>query len=445
MSEGAPLRGLHLHFDGASGAAGDMMLGALLDLGVPRVVIEEVFDRVGLGKDRLEVARVVKHGLAAVNVTIRIDDGDRQASHAGGQGHTHSHVHEYVHAHEYEHEYVHEHHEHRDHHEHHPYRDIVARILGAGLEPSVTARALDMFAHVARAEAALHGTTVDEVAFHEVGAIDSIADIVGAAAGLDFLAPRAVTASPVAMGHGQVRTAHGVLPVPSPAALEILRAAGGVTCDGGVARELCTPTGAAILAHAVTAWTPMPPLQPVAVGHGAGDADLPDRPNVMRLVLGRPSDAASPAADETIYRIESNVDDMSPEMCEHAADALFGAGAVDVWWTAITMKKSRPALLLQALAPAAALEAVLRAILVETTSIGVRFDRVARRVLARHEDWVETRFGRLPLKVASLEGRAVNAAPEYEACRAAARAHGAPLKEVFAAAVAAWESRHRGA
>jgi pyridinium-3,5-bisthiocarboxylic acid mononucleotide nickel chelatase len=448
MSEGQPLRGLHLHFDGASGAAGDMMLGALLDLGVPRVVIEEVFDRVGLGKDRLEMARVVKHGLAAVNVTIRIDDRDRQAPHAGGQAHTHGHAHSHDHAHTHDHARTHDHdhaHVHAHEHEHHPYRDIVARIRGAGLDAGVAARALDMFAHVARAEAALHGTTVDEVAFHEVGAIDSIADIVGAAAGLDFLAPRAVTASPVAMGHGQVRTAHGVLPVPSPAALEILRAAGGITCDGGVARELCTPTGAAILAHAVTAWTPMPPLQPVAVGHGAGDADLPDRPNVMRLVLGRPSDAAGPAADETIYRVESNVDDMSPEMCEHAADALFGAGAVDVWWTAITMKKSRPALLLSALAPAAALEPVLRTILVETTSIGVRFDRVARRVLARHQDWVETRFGRLPLKVASLEGRAVNAAPEYEACRTAARAHGAPLKEVFAATIAAWESRHRGA
>ena len=439
MSEGAPLRGLHLHFDGASGAAGDMMLGALLDLGVPRQLIEDAFDRVGLGRDRLEVARVIKHGLAAVNVTIRIDEQDRQAPHAGGHAHDHHHGHTHDHPHGEDRAH------HHPHHEHHPYRDIVARIRGAALEPAVAARALDMFARVAEAEAALHGTTVADVAFHEVGAIDSIADIVGAAAGLDFLAPLTVTASPVAMGHGQVRTAHGVLPVPSPAALEILRFAGGVTCDGGVARELCTPTGAAILAHAVTAWTPMPPLQPVAVGHGAGDADLPDRPNVLRLVLGRPRDAASPAADETIYRIESNVDDMSPEMCEHAAEVLFGAGAVDVWWTAITMKKSRPALLLQALAPAAALDAVLRAILIETTSIGVRFDRVARRVLARHEDWVETRFGRLPLKVASLDGRAVNAAPEYEACRAAARAHGAPLKEVFAAAIAAWESQHRRA
>ena len=441
MSEGAgaSLRGLHLHFDGAAGAAGDMMLGALLDLGVPRLVIEEAFDRVGLGADRLQAERVVKHGLAAMNVTIRIGDEDRQIP-AGHHDHDHAHHHDQAHAHDHRH--------HREHapdhaHEHHPYRGIVDRIRGARLEPAVEARALDIFERVARAEALLHATTVEDVAFHEVGAIDSIADIVGAAAGLTFLAPSAVTASPVAMGHGQVRTAHGVLPVPSPAALEILRAAGAITCDGGTARELCTPTGAAILAHAVTSWTPMPPLQPVAVGHGAGDAELPDRPNVLRLVLGRPQGAHAPAADETIYRVESNVDDMSPEMCEHAAEMLVAAGAVDVWWTAITMKKSRPALLLQALAPAAALDAVLRAVLVETTSIGVRFDRVARRVLARREAWVETRFGRLPLKVASLEGRVVNAAPEYEACRAAARAHGAPLKEVFAAAIAAWAGQPR--
>jgi pyridinium-3,5-bisthiocarboxylic acid mononucleotide nickel chelatase len=412
------LRGLHLHVDGAAGAAGDMMLGAMLDLGVPREVIEDVFERVGVGRGRLGVERVVKHGLAAVNVTIDV----------GGIGHGHEH----------EHAHAHDHVDGTHGHGHRAYRDIVALIRGAGLDVGVEGRALDMFERVARAEAALHGTTVDVVAFHEVGAIDSIADIVGTAAGLEFLAPAAVTASPVAMGHGSVRTAHGVLPVPSPAALEILRAAGGVTCDGGVARELCTPTGAAILAHAVTAWSPMPTMEPVAVGHGAGDAELPDRPNVLRLVLGRPRDLVV-AADETVYRIEANVDDMSPEMCEHAADVLVGAGALDVWWTPVTMKKSRPALLLQALAPATALDPVLRAVLVETTSIGVRFDRVARRVLERRQTWVDTRFGRLPLKLASLDGRVVNAAPEYEACRAAARTHGAPLKEVFAAAVAAWE------
>jgi uncharacterized protein (TIGR00299 family) protein len=393
------LRRQHLHIDGASGAAGDMVLGALLDLGVPRPVFDEAFDRAGIGRQRLSVAKVVKHGLAALDVTI---DGDH------------------------------------GHHHHVKYVDIVAR-LRAGLEGEVLARALDILERIARAEAALHGTTSDQVAFHEVGAIDSIADVVGAAAGLTWLAPSAVTASPVALGHGTVNSAHGVLPVPAPASLEILRQAGAAVIDGGVARELCTPTGAAILAHAVGRWGAMPPLIPLAVGHGAGDADLPDRPNVLRLVVGRP--LADDQDDQTVYRVEANVDDMSSEVCGHAAEVLVAAGALDVWWTAITMKKSRPALLLQALAPAPALEAVLRAVLTETTSIGVRFDRVGRRILAREQVEVDTRYGRLPVKVARLDGRAVNAAPEYEACRAAARAHGAPLKAVFAAAVAAWHAR----
>ena len=384
-----------------------MVLGALLHLGVPRALFDDAFDRIGLGRERLQVEPVVKHGLAALDVTI-------DAHHQHGHGHGHEHV---------------------------RHADIAARLRGAGLAPPVLARALDIFQRLAEAEAALHGMSVDQVEFHEVGAIDSIADVVGAAVGLDYLAPSAVTASPVALGHGTVKTAHGLLPVPAPAALEILRAAGAAVTDGGAARELCTPTGAAILAHAVGTWSPLPPLLPLAVGHGAGDADLPDRPNVLRLVIGRPLSGAEHPDDQAVYRVEANIDDMSPELCEHAADAIAAAGALDVWWTPIAMKKSRPALLLSALAPPAALEAVLAAVLAETTSIGVRFDRVARRVLERALVTVDTAYGPIPVKVASQGDRALNAAPEYEACRAAARAHQVPLKVVYAAAVAAWHGR----
>jgi uncharacterized protein (TIGR00299 family) protein len=395
----------------------------LLHLGLPRGLLEEAFDRIGLGRNRLVANPVVKHGLAAVSVSIVVDD------HHG--------------------------------HEHVRHADIAARLRGAGLDPAVLARALDIFRRLAEAEAALHGVAADDVEFHEVGAIDSIADVVGAAVGLTWLAPAAVTASPVALGHGTVKVAHGLIPVPAPAALEILRRAGAAVQDGGAARELCTPTGAAILAHAVTSWGVMPPVQPLAVGHGAGDADLPDRPNVLRLVVGRPLAPAEHPADgahgvipidlvsgsggdlpvgDTLYRVEANIDDMSPELCEHAALAIAAAGAVDVWWTPIAMKKSRPALLLGALAPADALEAVIAAVLAETTSIGVRFDRVARRVLAREMVVVETAFGPIPIKVARQGGRALNAAPEYEACRVAAHTHGVPLKSVFAAALAAWHA-----
>jgi uncharacterized protein (TIGR00299 family) protein len=398
------MKGLHLHIDGASGAAGDMMLGALLDLGVDRALFDEAFDRIGLGRERLQVRKVVKHGLTATDVTIAVGL-------------------DLAHEHEHEHE-----------HDHTRHADIVKRLEAAGLDPDVLARALDIFARLARAEAKLHGVPIAHVAFHEVGAIDSIADVVGAAVGLAALAPVQVTATAVAMGHGTVRSAHGVLPVPSPAALEILREAGALITDGGVPRELCTPTGAAILAHAVTAWGPMPAMTPIAVGLGAGDMDLPDRPNVLRLALGRPGESGA------MVRVEANIDDMSAELCEHAAAAITAAGAVDVWWIPIVMKKSRPALLLQALAPAGALDAVLRAVLTETTTIGVRHDLVDRRVLDREQVVVDTRYGQLPVKVARLDGLVVNAAPEYEACRAAAIARGANLKDVFAAAIAAWDS-----
>ncbi len=404
------LSGQHLHIDGASGAAGDMVLGALLHLGLPRALVEEAFDRIGVGRRCLVANPVVKHGLAAVNVNIVVDD------HHGHHDHDHHHGHQHV-----------------------RHADIVARLRAAGLAADVLARALDIFHRLAEAEAALHGVAIDQVEFHEVGAIDSIADVVGAAVGLAWLAPAAVTASPVALGHGAVETAHGLLPVPAPATLEILRRAGAAVADGGAARELCTPTGAAILAHAVSVWGAMPPLRPLAVGHGAGDADLPDRPNVLRLVVGRPLAPAEHPADDTVYRVEANIDDMSPELCEHAAQAIAAAGALDVWWTPVAMKKSRPALLLSALAPPGALEAVLAAVLAETTSIGVRFDRVARRVLERVLVTVDTPFGPIPVKVARQGDRALNAAPEYEACRAAARAHRVALKSVYAAAVAAWQ------
>jgi uncharacterized protein (TIGR00299 family) protein len=473
----ASLRGAHLHFDCASGAAGDMTLGALIDAGVPVEVVRAALDRLGVGGWRLSANVVVKRGMRAVDVKVdtSLEHGhehEHEHEHHEHHGHEHEH-HEHEHAHEHhhhehghehhhhehghghhhhEHGHEHHHHEHEHEHEHHhahghrAYRDIREMIRAAQLEPDVVARALDMFDRVARAEAKMHDQSVDDVVFHEVGAIDSIVDIVGTAAALAWLAPASASAVSVAMGHGTVDCAHGRLPVPSPAALEILREAGGVMDDGGLPRELCTPTGAAILAATVTRWAPMPRMIPLAVGYGAGDASLPDRPNVLRVTIGRPvaaigadtSAGQGAGAGAELWRVEANIDDMSPEMCEHAAEAAFAAGALDVWWTPIVMKKGRPALLLAALAPAAARDAVAAAMLRETTTIGVRFDLVARRVLDREIRHVDTRFGKLPVKVARLDGAVVNAAPELEPCRAAARAAGVPLKQVFAEVLAAY-------
>ncbi len=425
------VRGLHLHFDCASGIAGDMTLAALLDLGVPEGVIGDALDAIGVGRARLGVRRVLKRGIAAVDVQVstrdalasgRIADVFRAHEHGHGHGHDHAHA--------------------RGdgkHHAHHHWAQIRRHLEGAGLPAAVLARAMDMFERVARAEAKLHGTTVDEVAFHEVGAIDSIVDIVGTAAALAWLAPAAVTCTEVAMGQGTLTCSHGVLPVPAPAALEILREAGGVMASGGLPRELTTPTGAAILAHAVTAWDGPPTGRPVAVGWGAGDFELPDRANVVRVTAIAPRAAS---VDVDVWRLEANIDDMSPELAGHVIERALATGALDAWWTPITMKKGRPALLFGALAPSAVRDAVVAMLLRETTTIGVRFDRVERTVLARDAVTVDTEYGPLAVKLArGPDGAVWNAAPEHDACAAAAARAGVPLKDVYAAVIAAWRGR----
>ena len=447
------MKGRHLHVDCASGAAGDMMLGALIDLGVPVDVVGDALDAIGAGRGRLRVAKVLKHGISATD--LKVDTAGELAgarrhshgapaspAHATGHHHTHKvighshgesvdgpdgHAQSQAHSHD---------HGAAKAHAHYHYADLRARIEGAALTAGTRRRALDIFDRIARAEATIHGTSVDQVAFHEVGAIDSVVDIVGTAAALDWLEPASVSCTGVAMGHGTIRCSHGVLPVPAPAALEVLRAAKGVMTDGGVARELCTPTGAAILAATVTQWTASPAGTPLAIGWGAGDAELADRANVLRVVVVEPVMATA----EVVWQIDANLDDMSPELCGPAADAVFAAGAVDVWWTPITMKKGRPALTLSALVETAAREAVIRAILRETTTIGVRYSPCERTILARTFVEVTTRYGVIPIKLASLGDELVNAAPEYEACAAAGRAYGVPVKLVFAAALAAYDA-----
>ncbi len=480
------LRGLHLHFDCASGAAGDMFLGALLDLGVPVEVIGDALDAIGAGRHRLKLARVMKRGIAAVDVKVdtaghvldehRHEHGRAPHAHAGhaaiGHGHgpqpasplkarrasTQSgHSGSFV-AIKFR-EESHERHVHVDElggkveevldhvappahgnghgHAHYHYGAIRDRIVKAPLGEGAKTRALDIFDRLARAEAKLHGTTVDQVTFHEVGAIDSIVDVVGTAAAIDWLWPESVTCASVAMGHGTLTCAHGVLPVPAPAALEVLREAGGITADGGVATELCTPTGAAILASIVTSWSAAPTGRPVAVGWGAGDTELADRANVLRAIAMEPVALSS----DKIWQIDANIDDMSPELAGAASEALFAAGALDVWWTPITMKKGRPAVTLSVLAEATTRDAVIAAMLRETTTIGVRYAELSRTVLTRSLVEVETRYGRIPVKIASDGQDVRNVAPEYEACAAAAKAHGVPVKLVLAAALAAYDSR----
>lgn len=402
------IRGGHLHIDGAAGAAGDMFLGAALDLGVPAEVIRAAIAALGAGLD-LRIERVVRGGMAATDVKVL----------AGGEpvdDHGHEHEHEHGHG--------------------RRYGEIRAQIEGAGLEVAISERALDIFDRIAWAEAKLHGTVMEEVHFHELGALDALADVVGAAAALAWLEPAQITAAPVSVGGGLVRSAHGKLPVPAPATLEVLReVAAPIRCDGSDF-ELCTPTGAGILACAVTSWQPPGDLVPLAIGYGAGDRELDDRPNVLRLIAARPH---APRAAMILY--ETNIDDMSSELAAHAAAAIESAGAVDVWWTPITSKKSRPAWTLSALAPASAAAAVERAIFVETSTIGVRRRAIERVTADREIARVKTRYGVALVKVARIAGEIVNAAPEFESCAELARSAGVPLAVVYTAALAAWSDR----
>jgi hypothetical protein len=308
------------------------------------------------------------------------------------------------------------------------------------LRPEVRELAIAIFDRLARAEAQLHGSTVDAVQFHEVGAIDSIVDVVGCAAAFCALAPTSVSCSPVAMGAGTLRCAHGVLPVPAPAALAIMTEANALIYGGGIARELCTPTGAAVLATIVTAWGEMPMGQAAAVGWGAGDNELADRPNVVRITSMQRASGTGEDLD-MIWQLEANIDDLNPQLCDAASAAMFTAGALDVWWSPITMKKGRPALLCGALAPRHARDAVADALMRETTSIGVRYFAVARSVMQRRMETVATPYGAVRIKVSSLAGRDVTATPEFDDCAACAKAAHVAVRDVITAAQLAWHGR----
>jgi uncharacterized protein (TIGR00299 family) protein len=294
--------------------------------------------------------------------------------------------------------------------------------------------ASEIFAQVARVESALHGVPVDRIAFHEVGAYDSIADIVGAAAAIAWLAPAAITSSPPVLGTGAVRTAHGKVAVPAPATAELLA---GLPVRAEGEGELTTPTGAAILATVVDRFGPMPPLRLAAQGLGAGTRELADRPNLLRVMLGQALGEALPDSAPSVTLLESNIDDMSPQLIEPLLAALFAAGAVDAWSAPIFMKKGRPGFTVSALAPADAADPVARAFFENSTTIGLRSLPLGRTVLARSRAQVKTPYGNVSVKVSALDGKVVAATPEFEDCRRLAQAGRAPLRAVLAAATAA--------
>ncbi len=293
-----------------------------------------------------------------------------------------------------------------------------------------------MFDRLAAVEAALHGVDIREVRFHEVGAIDSIVDIVGVAAALSYLSPRRIVCRPVVLGSGSVRTAHGRLPVPAPATLALLRDV--PVESGGPPHELTTPTGAVILAANVAAYGALPPLRVLAVGHGAGTRELADRPNLLRIIAGL-EDPASPDGSDCVV-LEANLDDMNPQIYGPLLERLLADGARDAWLVPVQMKKGRPGIVLSVLCDPARQAELSTRILRETTSLGVRSHRVARRMLSREIQTVHTEFGDIPIKIGRdpQTGEIWNAAPEFSVCAERAEAHHVPIKQVWVAALTAY-------
>ncbi|HEY6106097.1 MAG TPA: nickel pincer cofactor biosynthesis protein LarC [Anaeromyxobacteraceae bacterium] len=378
------------------GIAGDMFLAAALDLGVPRGELERLLATLPLGGFRLEVTAAEAGGLRGTHVKVVAEGPSPERG----------------------------------------LRQVLEVVDQSGLSARAREAARAVFVRIGRAEATVHGLPIESVHFHEIGAVDSIVDVCGAAAALDLLGWPRLCATPPELGQGLVETAHGRLPVPAPAVLEILK--GTPVKLGGPPGEAVTPTGAALLATLCEVGDP-PPIVPERVGYGVGTARWPDRPNVLRLTLGQAA-----AGERRLWVLEANLDDCPGQLVARAIEAALAAGALDAWAAPLTMKKGRPGFLVGALAEGHRRDAVARVILAETTTLGVRWHPVERTELAREMVSVETAYGAVRVKVARDGGRVAGAQPEYEDCAALARDKGVPVREVMAAALSAWRAGGRG-
>ncbi len=388
------------YLDCASGISGDMTLAALVDAGVELAKLNAAVQSLGLPGCRLIAEEVKKRGFRATRITVQ-----------------------------YEPEHV-----------HRNLRDIVKMIDRGRLSDRQKDLARRIFTRLGEAEAKVHGTTVDEVHFHEVGAADSIADVVAVAVGWDLLGVDRIVASPVPVGTGKVRIAHGECSVPAPATAELLR--GIPLAESSVPFELTTPTGAAILATLVDSFGPLPAMKIDRIGCGAGHRDLQNQPNVLRLMVGRsPSVACHQAvAADQVCVLETNLDDVSGELIGYCTTRLWDAGALDVYTTAIQMKKGRPGVKLSVLCRASDVEPIEAILFAETGTLGVRRWTADRHVLLRQPHAVETRWGRIEGKVGWLADDSPRFAPEFESCRRVAAKHHVPLHLVYQAAHEAFDA-----
>jgi pyridinium-3,5-bisthiocarboxylic acid mononucleotide nickel chelatase len=385
------------------GIAGDMFLAAALDLGVDRAALEGALRTLPLSGWRLEVRRATVSGIAGTHLDVVVE---------GEQPH------------------------------HRALAEILALLDASGLPPRARAAARRIFERIGRAEAKVHDVPVEDVHFHEVGAVDSIVDVCGAAVVMELLGWPRVLCAPPELGRGIARTAHGPMPIPPPAVLELL--AGKPVRPGGPPGEAVTPTGAALLAELAEVG-PLPAFVPRRIGYGIGTARWPDRPNVLRMTVaegvpvaaGGGEAATGDGGSPALWVLETNLDDGPGQLVARALEAALEAGALDAWAAPVTMKKGRPGVLLSALVEEPRRAAVTRVLFEETTTLGVRRHAVLRDALERELRTVETRYGPVRVKVALAGERELGAHPEYDDCQARAREHGVAVKEVMAAALAA--------
>lgn len=403
-----------VYFDCASGASGDMLLGALVDLGLPLDALRAELAKLPLAGYHLEARRVTRSGLQATKVDVVLEHD------AHAPGHVHSHEHPHGHGHQ------------------RGLREILGLLEHSGLADDVKARSARLFRRLAEAEAAVHGTRPEEVHFHEVGAVDSIVDIVGGVWGLTTLGAARFVCSPLNLGSGTVTMAHGTFPVPAPATLRLVQ---GAPVYGDGQGELLTPTGALVLTDFATSYGPLPRLRPQGCGYGAGTRDTSGRPNVLRLLVGEADERVRGGEDhgrERLLRLEADVDDMSPQLLGALREQLMAAGALDVVYTPIQMKKGRPGVELGVLAMPERRDALEELLFREATTLGVRALEYTRTSLERESIPVETAYGPVSVKIGRRAGRVYNAQPEFDDCQRAAAARGVPVKEVWAAALASW-------
>jgi len=373
------------YFNCFSGISGDMVLAALVDLGWPVKELERELDKLDLFNYQIEAEKVAKQGIISTQVKIRIKEGKKERT----------------------------------------LKDILSILDKSKLEEEIKERSRAIFIRLARVEAKIHGKSVQEVHFHELGGLDTIIDVVGAVAGMKYLGIEKVYSSSLPLGKGLVKCSHGTLPVPAPATLELLK---GVPVYGSnIEAELVTPTGAAIISTLAENFGQMPPMKIDNIGYGAGQRDLPI-PNLLRVSLGMLKNAYE---EDVVSLIQTNIDDMNPEFYEHIADRLFDEGALDVFLTPIQMKRTRPATMLSVITDEEKTEKILELIFDETTTLGVRISRIKRRKLNRESRKVATKYGEIKVKIGKLDGMVKNISPSYEECRKIASRLNVPLKKVY--------------